>query len=190
LLDTLAHCYTTHCTPGPSPYAYKRKVQGSLTRRLAARRGRDGTRRPLAPSRTDACNPLLQAHLTWAQDKHEGRGFPPFYRLSPSSFPPSCSVSRQPIWAGARDDTLPVGPGTPPGSKRRQLAHVSTPGVPGPTSKLSPRAPAQMGRREMEREGGKQRDRRKGETRGLRVCPALRSGALAVGGYKRPRGRE
>jgi hypothetical protein len=32
---------------------------------------------------------------------------------------------------------------------------VSTPGVPGPTSKLSPRAPAQMGRRETEREGGK-----------------------------------
>jgi hypothetical protein len=28
-------------------------------------------------------------------------------------------------------------------------------GVPGPTSKLSPRAPAQMGRRETEREGGK-----------------------------------
>jgi hypothetical protein len=48
-----------------------------------------------------------------------------------------------------------------------------------------------MGRRETEREGGKpERDRRKGETRGLRVCPAPRSGALAVGGYKRPRGRE
>jgi hypothetical protein len=30
-----------------------------------------------------------------------------------------------------------------------------TGGVPGPTSKLSPRAPAQMGRRETEREGGK-----------------------------------
>jgi hypothetical protein len=29
----------------------------------------------------------------------------------------------------------------------------------------------------------------KGETRGLRVCPVPRSGALAVGGYKRPRGR-
>jgi hypothetical protein len=27
--------------------------------------------------------------------------------------------------------------------------------VPGPTSKLSPRAPAQMGRRETEHEGGK-----------------------------------
>jgi hypothetical protein len=37
LLDTLAHCYTSHCTPGPSPYAYKRKVQGSRTRGLAAR---------------------------------------------------------------------------------------------------------------------------------------------------------
>jgi hypothetical protein len=30
----------------------------------------------------------------------------------------------------------------------------------------------------------------KGETRGLRVCPVPRSGALAVGGYKRPCGRE
>jgi hypothetical protein len=30
----------------------------------------------------------------------------------------------------------------------------------------------------------------RGETRGLRVCPAPRSGALAVGGYKRPHGRE
>jgi hypothetical protein len=28
------------------------------------------------------------------------------------------------------------------------------------------------------------------ESRGLRVCPAPWSGALAVGGYKRPRGRE
>jgi hypothetical protein len=30
-------------------------------------------------------------------------------------------------------------------------------GVPGPTSEMSPRAPAQMGRREAEREGGKRR---------------------------------
>jgi hypothetical protein len=49
-----------------------------------------------------------------------------------------------------------------------------------------------MGRRETEREGGKIRKEAgvKGETRGLRVCPAPRSGALAVGGYKRQRGRE
>jgi hypothetical protein len=40
-----------------------------------------------------------------------------------------------------------------------------------------------MGRRETEREGGKGRREAgvKGETRGLRVCPAPRSGALAVG---------
>jgi hypothetical protein len=24
----------------------------------------------------DACNPLLQAHPTWARDEHEGRGIP------------------------------------------------------------------------------------------------------------------
>jgi hypothetical protein len=39
------------------------------------------------------------------------------------------------------------------------IVGVSTPGVPGPTSKLLPRAPAQMGRRETEREGGKTRGR-------------------------------
>jgi hypothetical protein len=39
--------------------------------------------------------------------------------------------------------------------------------------------------------GGNQRETSvKVETHGLRVCPAPRSGALAVGGYKRPRGRE
>jgi hypothetical protein len=57
-------------------------------------------------------------------------------------------------------------------------------GVPGPTSKLSLRVPAQMGRRETEH---------KGETvRGITAsfCPAPRADALAVGGYKRSRGRE
>jgi hypothetical protein len=66
-------------------------------------------------------------------------------------------------------------------------------GVPGPTSKLSPRAPAQLGRRETEREGGRQPEgdgRERWKSRGLRVCPAPRSGALAVRGYKNPRGRE
>jgi hypothetical protein len=65
-----------------------------------------------------------------------------------------------------------------------------TGGVPGPTSKLSSRALAQMGRRETEREGGRQPERERWKSRGLRVCPAPRSGALAVEGYKRPRGRE
>jgi hypothetical protein len=51
-----------------------------------------------------------------------------------------------------------------------------------------------MGRRGAEREGGKVRRpetgvREEWESRGLRVRPTPRSGALAVGGYKRPRGR-
>jgi hypothetical protein len=50
------------------------------------------------------------------------------------------------------------------------------PGVPGPTSKLSPRVPAQMGRCEMEHEGGKGTG--KGETRDLRV--ALRPGRVRL----------
>jgi hypothetical protein len=50
-------------------------------------RTRRRARKPLAPSHADACNPLLQAHPTWARDKHEGRGFP-LLRLSPSGFPP------------------------------------------------------------------------------------------------------
>jgi hypothetical protein len=54
---------------------------------------------------------------------------------------------------------------------------VSTPGVPGPSSKLSPRVPAQMGRRETEHEGGKRRQA-KGETRGLRVV--LRPGRVRL----------
>jgi hypothetical protein len=56
-------------------------------------------------------------------------------------------------------------------------------GVLGPTSKLSLRVPAQMGWREMEH---------KGEKRGNRgsCYPAPRADALAVGGYKRSRGRE
>jgi hypothetical protein len=38
-------------------------------------------------------------------------------------------------------------------------------GVPGPTSESSPRAPAQMGRREVEREGGKGSSRREAGVR-------------------------
>jgi hypothetical protein len=61
---------------------------------------------------------------------------------------------------------------------RANIVGVSTPG--GPWTD------------ETEREGGKSRRETnvKGETHSLRVCPALRSGALAVGGYKCPRGRE
>jgi hypothetical protein len=56
-------------------------------------------------------------------------------------------------------------------------------GVPGPTSKLSLRVPAQMGRRETEHKGG-------GEGNRGSCCPAPKADALAVGGYKRSRGKE
>jgi hypothetical protein len=51
--------------------------------------------------------------------------------------------------------------------------------------------PRWVGARRSAKGGRSQRETGvKGETRGLHVCPAPRSGALAVGGYKRPRGRE
>jgi hypothetical protein len=104
LLDTLAHCYAPRCTPGPSPYIYKRKVQGPRTRRWP--RGRTGrrTRLSLSLSLANACNPLLQAHPPWAQDNTRPR--------FPLTVFPLCSVSRRPIWAGTRSDNLLVGPGT------------------------------------------------------------------------------
>jgi hypothetical protein len=52
-------------------------------------------------------------------------------------------------------------------------------GVPGPMSKLSPRVPAQMGRRKTEHEGGKEEGREaKEETYGLRVV--LRPGRVRL----------
>jgi hypothetical protein len=79
------------------------------------------------------------------------------------------------------------GPYKPDVTMKYVSVGVSTPGVPGPTSKLSLRVPAQMGRCETGHKGG----RTVRGSRGLRVV--LRPGrmdALAVGGYKRPRGRE
>jgi hypothetical protein len=88
---------------------------------LAARGGRDGACRPLVPSHADACNPLLQAHPTWARDKHEGRGFP-LLRLSPSGFPPfALRLALTHLgWGTRRQFTRRSR--DPPGSKRRQLA--------------------------------------------------------------------
>jgi hypothetical protein len=110
-VSTLLH---PHCTPGPSPYIYKRKVQGPRTKRWP--RGRTGWRTRLSPSLANACNSLLQAHLPWAQD-NTSRG---------SLFcSPLCSISRRPIWAGTRNDNLLVGPGTPRGRNADTPYHIS-----------------------------------------------------------------
>jgi hypothetical protein len=87
-LDTLAHCYAPRCTPGPSPYIYKRKVQSPHTRRWP--RGRTGrrTRLSLSLSLANACNPLLQAHPPWARDNTRPwfplTVFPLVFRLAPT----------------------------------------------------------------------------------------------------------
>jgi hypothetical protein len=103
-VSTLLH---PHCTPGPSPYIYKRKVPGPRTRRWP--RGRTGWRTvslSLSPSRT-----LVTPYCTCirlGRRTTRGHGFP-------LPFSPLCSVSRRPIWAGTRSDNLLVGPGTPRG---------------------------------------------------------------------------
>jgi hypothetical protein len=57
-------------------------------------------------------------------------------------------------------------------------------GVPGPTSKLSPRVPAQMGRRETEHEGGAKRgDRQKGKPAAF-VLPSAQVGCACSRGLQ------
>jgi hypothetical protein len=84
---------------------------------------------PLASlTRVDACNPLLQAHPTWARDEHEGR------RISTSLTPVSGHLAlplrarprARPIWAGARG-TLTRRLRDPPVSKHRQFPCAKTP---------------------------------------------------------------
>jgi hypothetical protein len=87
-------------------------------------RGRDRRSREAArsPSRLDACNPLLQAHPTWARDEHEGRG------ISTSLTPVSGCLS-SPFALGLAPTHLGWGtrrhftrrPRDPPVSKRRQI---------------------------------------------------------------------
>jgi hypothetical protein len=115
LLDTLARCYISHCTPGPSPYAYKRKDQGPLTEGWPRGGGRDGARVSLSlpPTRT-LVTPYYKRIRPGRGTNTKAAGFP-FYACLPLASPPSRSVSRRPIWAGARGDNLLVGPGTPRG---------------------------------------------------------------------------
>jgi hypothetical protein len=59
LQDTLAHCYTLHCTFVPSPYIYKREVQAlPAERERKSRGGNEQTNRP-SLSR-DTCNPYYE----------------------------------------------------------------------------------------------------------------------------------
>jgi hypothetical protein len=88
-VSTLLH---PHCTPGPSPYIYKRKVQGPRTKRGGRAGGRADEQGSLSLSHVRACNPLLQAHPPWAQDNTR----PQF----PLLFPPCVSSRADPSGLG------------------------------------------------------------------------------------------
>jgi hypothetical protein len=104
--DTLAYCYTPHCTPGPSPYIYKRKVQGPRTgKRVVARDS-------LSLSLANSCNPLLQAHPLWRRTTRS-RDFPLFvFHLAPTHL----------VWDTQRQFTRRSR--DPPGSKRRHYSYM------------------------------------------------------------------
>jgi hypothetical protein len=77
----------------------------------------------------DACNPLLQAHPTWARDEHEGRGIPT--SLTPASgrlaSPPfALALALDPSGLG-HAATLTRRPEGPPG--------LETPTISMPTSR-------------------------------------------------------
>jgi hypothetical protein len=78
--------------------------------------GKDGT----APAQGRSLPPAWTLVTPYCKRTRPGRGINTkaagfhLSRLSPSGFfPPSRSVSRRPIWAGARGDNLLVGSGTP-----------------------------------------------------------------------------
>jgi hypothetical protein len=109
LPNTLAHSYT--------PIVHLDPLLASIKGRSRAlmREGRAGGRADeqalsLSLSLTNACNPYYKR-------------IPPWRRITrATSFPPLCSISRQPIWAGTRSDNFTRRSRDPPGSKRRQLA--------------------------------------------------------------------
>jgi hypothetical protein len=108
LPDTLAYSNTpiVHLDPLLAPIKGR---SGALMRGGGGRTGgwadEPAHTLPLSPSRT-LVTPTASAP-TLAQD-NMSRGFPPL-----------CSISRQPIWAGARSDNFTRRSRDPPGSKRR-----------------------------------------------------------------------
>jgi hypothetical protein len=121
LLDTLAHCYTPHCTLGPSPYIYKRKVQGSRTRRWS--RGRTGRRTRLAPS----LSPSRTLVTPYCKRIRPGRRTTRRPRFPLAVFP-SCVLSRADSSGLGHAATIYSSVQKPPGSKRRQYVFwASTP---------------------------------------------------------------
>jgi hypothetical protein len=107
LPDTLAHSYTPHCTHGPSPCIYKREVHGL---HAGGSRGRMSKQTgSLSLSLANVCNPYYTSTHPWCE-------------ITRAAFPPCVPSCANPSGLGRTTTNLLVGPGTLPGSKRRQLA--------------------------------------------------------------------
>jgi hypothetical protein len=106
LPDTLAHSYAPIVHLDPLLASIKGRSR-ALMREGHRLRGRADEPAPsLSPSRT-LVTPTASAS--------------PWRRITRAAvFPPLCSISRQPIWAGARSDNFTRRSRDPPGSKRRQ----------------------------------------------------------------------
>jgi hypothetical protein len=88
-LDTLAHYYTSHCTPGSSPYAYKRKVQGPIIEGWPRGEGRDGACVSLSlPPAWTLVTPYCKRTRPRRGTNTKVVGFPFYACLSPAPFPP------------------------------------------------------------------------------------------------------
>jgi hypothetical protein len=122
----LALCYTpiVHLDPLLAPI--KGRTRALLQKLAAWGRGRDRRSREAARSlsHVDACNPLLQAHPTWARDKHEGHGISTSLSRSGCLFSPF-ALRLAPThlgWGTRRHFTRR--PRNPPVSKRRHLSNA------------------------------------------------------------------
>jgi hypothetical protein len=106
LSDTLAHSYTPIVHLDPLLASIKGRSRAFMQKGRAGERADEQAH---SLSLANACNPYCK-HTHRGAGQHEPR------------FPPLCSVSRQPIWAGTRSDKFTRRSRDPPGSKRRQLA--------------------------------------------------------------------
>jgi hypothetical protein len=103
----VALCYTpiVHLDPLLTPIKGR---TGALLEKGWPRGDEDETGALLGPlaslTRVDACNPLLQAHPTWARDEHEGRGISTSLTSVSGHLasPLRARPRARPIWAGAR----------------------------------------------------------------------------------------
>jgi hypothetical protein len=118
----LAHCYISHCTPGPSPYAYKRKVQGPLTEGWPRGEGRDDAciGLSLPPART-LVTPYCKRTRPGRGTNTKAAGFPFYACLPPAFLPFALRLAPTHLgWGTRRQFTRRSR--DPPGSKHRQLA--------------------------------------------------------------------